>query len=64
MGWVWVCCIEMVKFVGLRVTKRKRERNIIEEKRNNKKKYLNEMVKNIKCLVFGVWYLVYSKMSC
>ena len=54
----------MVKFVGLRVTKRKRERNIIEEKRNNKKKYLNEMVKNIKCLVFGVWYLVYSKMSC
>ena len=28
MGWVWVCCIEMVKFAGLRVTKRKREKEI------------------------------------
>ena len=28
MGWVWVCYSEIVKFAGLRVTKRKREKEI------------------------------------
>ena len=27
MGWVWVCCIEIVKFAGLSVTEEERERN-------------------------------------
>ena len=27
-GWVWVCCFEIVKFAGLRVTERKREKEI------------------------------------